>query len=443
MGFTLEQMNQVVKQQLSSGGIIDYAIGDRPYTATCDYMAKCAYQCKPTKDISEEDVRLDTFSEAFIMMNTDKIIYKIKTLMKERFFYFKKDLISHINIQKEYPLVQINAALNQLVEDKNEYITDKYGRLGNLINIETMYLFQPLELKDTHISTYDRSVPLDYKRESISIDLPSKITDVVIQSDIQDGDEKNISILLQKIENDWNDATTNIKKIPRGNKSWYKFCNLVIQQLEKEGYSSELVLDILRDHIVEELEFIEQFKLLNYSETHAENELVVKLKQYFINNEITAKGRRGIILQNNGLLQLLIFKEEQNIWKLGEGEDYVDFEEEIAKIKDRLLPAKVKMNSLVGFMIPFKKEYMIFKVKDLTKPRHKGTRIDQAGKNITVKVLNNILGKQEYTTSSDINQKQMSIMIEFYLRLNESQKKSNKVWFITSSEAILVNIEKL
>ena len=60
-----------------------------------------------------------------------------------------------INIIKSYPLVQINAALNQLVEDKNEFISDKYGRLGSLVNIGDLYLFQPLELDDKHISVYD------------------------------------------------------------------------------------------------------------------------------------------------------------------------------------------------------------------------------------------------------------------------------------------------
>ena len=34
----------------------------------------------------------------------------------------------------------LTIALNDvIVEDKNEYITDKYGRLGNLTNIATMY----------------------------------------------------------------------------------------------------------------------------------------------------------------------------------------------------------------------------------------------------------------------------------------------------------------
>ena len=80
MGFNVEQMQQTVKQLLSNGKIIDYAIGDRPYTATCDYMSKCSYTCNPTKKITEEDTHLDTFSEAFILMNTDKIIQKIKNL---------------------------------------------------------------------------------------------------------------------------------------------------------------------------------------------------------------------------------------------------------------------------------------------------------------------------------------------------------------------------
>ena len=38
--------------------------------------------------------------------------------MKEKFFYRKTDLLMQINLQKVYPLVQINAALNFLVEYK-------------------------------------------------------------------------------------------------------------------------------------------------------------------------------------------------------------------------------------------------------------------------------------------------------------------------------------
>jgi hypothetical protein len=113
----------------------NYRIGDKPFSSICDYMESCDYKCRPDKEIKDEDVKLDTYNEDFIMMNNDKLIYKIKQLMKERFFYRKSELVTMLNILKPYPLVQINAALHQLVEDKNEYITDKYDRLGNLINI--------------------------------------------------------------------------------------------------------------------------------------------------------------------------------------------------------------------------------------------------------------------------------------------------------------------
>ena len=63
-----------------------------------------------------------------------------------------------INLIKKYPLIQINSALKQLIEDKNEFISDKYGRLGNLINIGDLYLFQPLELNNKNVSLYDLSL---------------------------------------------------------------------------------------------------------------------------------------------------------------------------------------------------------------------------------------------------------------------------------------------
>jgi hypothetical protein len=45
------------------------------------------------------------------------------------------DLIGAINHPKKYPIEAINVALSQLVNDKNEYIKDKYGRLGHLIKL--------------------------------------------------------------------------------------------------------------------------------------------------------------------------------------------------------------------------------------------------------------------------------------------------------------------
>ena len=46
LNFTVENMKQTVQLELSSGGTLMYAIGDKPYSAICDYMQKCNYTCK-------------------------------------------------------------------------------------------------------------------------------------------------------------------------------------------------------------------------------------------------------------------------------------------------------------------------------------------------------------------------------------------------------------
>ena len=76
---------------------------------------------------------------------------------------------------KSYPVEQIYSALTQLIEDKNEFISDMLGRIGRLINIGDFYLFQPLEIEDHNISLFERKVPLDYKRRKISFKIPSDV----------------------------------------------------------------------------------------------------------------------------------------------------------------------------------------------------------------------------------------------------------------------------
>ena len=68
---------------------------------------------------------------------------------------------------KQYPIEQIYYALTYLINNKNEFIYDKYGRIGNLVNKGEYYLFQPIEITDENASIFERTVPVDYKRNSI------------------------------------------------------------------------------------------------------------------------------------------------------------------------------------------------------------------------------------------------------------------------------------
>jgi hypothetical protein len=116
----------------------------------------------------------------------------------------------------------------------------------------------------------------------------------------------------------------------------------------------------------------------------------------------------------------------------------------LALIINKFIPnINTKLNQFTGFMINFKKDYIIFKVKDLTKKRHKGARCDQSGKKEAIKMLNSIIGEEKYSNDSDINQKQVCIIQEFMLRLYNNEKKNGLYWYLTPAEAVLINIEGL
>jgi hypothetical protein len=93
--FTQDKLNngKDTKQILSTGAVIDFKIGDAPYSSACDYMKDCMREdeCNPNpnKKITEADLNEDTYSEKFIMTNSEKILQKIRKLFKESFFYKK------------------------------------------------------------------------------------------------------------------------------------------------------------------------------------------------------------------------------------------------------------------------------------------------------------------------------------------------------------------
>ena len=85
--FTQEQFDTKITQKLSDGQTLDsFKVGDMPYSSMCDYMENCAVKCVPDKSISDKDINHTTYGEGFIMINSEKIIQKVKQLMREEFF---------------------------------------------------------------------------------------------------------------------------------------------------------------------------------------------------------------------------------------------------------------------------------------------------------------------------------------------------------------------
>lgn len=445
-----------VEQTLSNGKTIEeYRVGDAPYSAACDYMENCEYKCYPTKDIGEDNLNENSYNETFIMMNSEKIIQKIRALMKERFFYKKNDLILRINTPKPYPLVQIYAALTQVIENSNEYISDKYGRNGHLINIGDYYMFQPIELNNANISIFDRSVPIDFKHNTVNFEIKpeAEITKQVVDKRHlqQMVEESRVQVikeneLFKELKEHFDTAihfARSGEKIPRGDENWYKHCGITMRKLIKDGIPENDVLMFLVEHIVDLLLYREKIELLNYLyslEVIQENSLEKMMKDYLDSQIVTTRRLVGIILFAVDKRKIMIYNKTSKKWVDGEPEDDIEIASAAAdKFK---IPQGVQFNTIVGFIDNEKSnKYLVFKTKQTDAKRNTGARCDEAVKGKKLQILNIIVGSEKYTkeNTKGMVQAELCALQEFLLRYYNKIKKNDKLWFFNFELAKLYN----
>ena len=160
-----------VAQILSNGMQVTHDLAPKLRSDLCDYQDDCNMSCGPpsvnVQALTDADINTDTYDLSFLMMNSDRIIQRVRNLFKERFFYTTADLFRHINIVVSYSEPQIYAALDELMDNPHEIITDYYGRPGRLIKIDDYYLFQPLDIDNPNIGIRERAVPLDENLEYV------------------------------------------------------------------------------------------------------------------------------------------------------------------------------------------------------------------------------------------------------------------------------------
>jgi superfamily II DNA or RNA helicase len=459
-----KNLKEPIKQILSNGTELNnFKIGDAPFSPACDYMAECNYDCRPDKDIDLKDLNKDTYNENFIVVNSEKILQRIRMLMKESYFYKKDVLIRSIRTPKEYPYVQIYSALTQLVEDENEFITDKYGRNGRLVNIGDYYLFQPVELRDKNASIFDRSTPIDYKHEMINFEIKQNIVKPVIdkrninkfilEEEEVSFPEGNRLINEMKVNFDISREFTKQPKVPRGDDNWYKHCGIVMKKMSKEyPDSKEYIISYLVAHMMELLLFEEKLDVMNYLyslETINKSTFEWFAKEYFEQNIIKTKNFTAFIMYKLNKRMIMILNKSDK-WIEAEPED----QREIAsskETKDFLAMKPEDYNRIIGF-IGYEKSnrYLVFKTKDMLSKRDTGARCDESGKVKTLQKINEILGENKYTNENTKAEKdsdgnvireavghvELCVLQEFLLRYFNTIKREDKKWFISPEMAI-------
>jgi hypothetical protein len=463
--FTEEKMAQVneggVLQVLSDGQRLEhYRVGDKPFSATCDYMETCDFKCYPDEDVDENLIREDSYGESFLFIHAEKIQKKIRDLFKERFFYTKKDLIQRINNPKAYPIAEIYANLTQMIEDTSETIIDKYDRNGHLVNIGEYYLFQPVELNELSLSTFERSVPLDFKHDRIEYKdtVQPEIameTNPVLEHGVV---SSSVSSLIDRCKISLETALTvfqssDKEKIPHGDDNWYKHCGIVLKRMKREMNVEEADLRMyVIEHIVDLLLYKEKWDLMNYlySLEWDSESIEGSMKQYLDRQIITVgKQSKGMNLFSNKEEKMVIWKEGR--WILAEPEDKLDIARAVISkwtqhIKER------KFNKWIGCIDYDKKNtYLVFKMKQVLNDnntvakRNTGARCDEANKQKKISFLNTIYGENRYIDRAITEREEaegivstkgmvhieMCCLIEMTTRHYNKIGKDGKIWFLT------------
>ena len=160
------------KQITSSGEVIYVDIMDKPYSGLCDYEGECKYKCnwEPNPRV-KYPVNTDTYNIYFAQNDIIRIKKQIKLMFKENIVYHLKAIEENIiNKYKDVNKIFIYTALEEIVNDKNEVLYDKFGRKGYIIYRGDYYIFQPMELDRDELPIIYRMYPSSIKPSSVSLD---------------------------------------------------------------------------------------------------------------------------------------------------------------------------------------------------------------------------------------------------------------------------------
>ena len=485
--FNESTMNQTITIELSNQKEIDYKVGDKPYSALCDYMESCTYDCINNRRLEQINTNNSTYNDKYLITNNEYIISIIKTLFKQNYFYYRKELFNRINAYKKYSNEQIYSALTELIENKNNFLTDKFNKYGYLTNIDDIYFFQPREINNIKEDIYYKSKPLLKKNHSILYKIPDKFKKIDnnkiklrIMDDSKEGqdegqdedkdEDKDEEIekldketektkedrliakilfnkdetknLIDKMENNIN-LVINKQLLVKGDNNYYKSASIVVEDL-KDKIDKDMLLEFIFEHQLEVLNYNEKFNIINYlyyfKNIRELSNYESKLLNYYNSNIIREKDLNVIIFNDYNVLKLLSYNSKDNVWE----EDLTVMKELEDKLKELIIEKK-DYNLIVGFIGSFKNELNVYKVKHMDKKRNKGARCDQSGKADALAILNNIIGSNEYTTANTKKYNQIIICIiqEIYLRYYNKIKKDNKIWFVKPEIGILNEIEKI
>jgi hypothetical protein len=281
---------------------------------------------------------------------------------------------------------------------------------------------------------------------------------------------------LSKGEKDWykhagfivhyskpENAYTDVQKIKNPDKTITaktRTIELPITQLRKDFHiTDEMIREYMIHHFLETLMFADKMVLISHFYSDNEdnedpvNDLEVAVKTYLDKNILQVDEHIGMAIIKDETLIVIVKNEETNTWVEADQEDYELMGKELL-LKNRIPRTAEKMNSLLGFITLFTSKKsnakeMVFKVKDMTEKRNNfGARIDDAGKDKVIKLLNRIVDVPNYYNDDNteaISQLGLCITIEIVMRAfsaEPSMMNNGKYYYVKPEQTVISEIIK-
>jgi hypothetical protein len=428
-------LRQTVNVELASGGAaVDLQPGHMPFTSTCDFMADCQYKCAPEARARDEP-SLATFGEGFISMNIGAVQRRIAAAFANGYAYTRGELIGFINAQRDYPLVQIDAALTRAVAPGAPPVRDMLGRAGSVVNLSDYYLFQPAELDNPVISVHDRTTPLQVRPLSIKVLAERREEEEAAAPGARIA--RRLSRKLGHLTGTWEE----------GGDDWYKAIARALGDTGRLGRVLSLTpAQLLRygaDHALDTLTAAESVALYDY--LHGKppsDDAELALANAFDQRSVDVNGTTVVVLADAAKASVAFYVASGDPRKL-EKATPVQKLAALDWFAERPQPAFAQW---IGVMAADKKGgYVVFKIRDTQRQRTTGYRCDQKGKVDVLRDLNRTLGAERYTyegTASIQSSRELCADQELLLRHYDTTGEQGKRWFLSLPEELLEGAQK-
>jgi hypothetical protein len=139
-------------------------VNDTPFTALCDWLDTCAYQCKPEIPIVKTDMDYSTYTNFHAQYMETEIKNHIRVLFQQQTSYSQADFMHALESATDFSSIAIGYVLRSIIGDRTFIV--RHGSLeGYVLYRNTYYVFQPFIYQSTAIPLALRNAELPVKRD--------------------------------------------------------------------------------------------------------------------------------------------------------------------------------------------------------------------------------------------------------------------------------------